>query len=613
MSEESTGVARMIPLLRHALGDADLDLPSQVQTVFNAIMGSRPDFLVIVDIHGIVRFVSNACERFFGLPLSELEGQPFETLIAPQDRQLYSQFIDQRVEPLIGQSFSEPIPLDLRIVCKDPTTGASILRWMALRIASSDVLRDAGPDGAMLLFSLMDISHREAEEKRILQQLNFDALTGLPSRYSLLAQIEKHISSYQSLGAEVPFHLAFFDLDRFKNVNDALGHRLGDQFLASLCHRLQSVFRDEQVFGRCGGDEFLLFLPAMQDLDEVSQLCLQALDVLREPLLVEGYTLSCGASFGIARYPDHGSTVDDLIRAADTAMYHVKRQGQGGCAVFDSSMSAERFSQLELEQELREALIQEDFVAFYQPSVCLRSGQIKGVEALVRWNHQRLGLMEPAEFLPLAVQAGLMQDVDQLVQRQAFQTVAGWHEDGAELHLSINCSAAQIESPDFLQQIQTLCRETGFPTNKLNIELTEQALVRHIEHAATNIQAARDQGIQIAIDDFGMGYSSLQYLRDFPVDILKIDRSFIQDLHTDQDVETGVSLVDAIIAMAKGLELTLVAEGVERPAQLKYLQAKDCDQGQGYLFAEACDAEQMKALLAKADFSSVVTWADDNG
>lgn len=164
-----------------------------------------------------------------------------------------------------------------------------------------------------------------------------------------------------------------------------------------------------------------------------------------------------------------------------------------------------------------------------------------------------------------------------------------------------------------MQQIQTLCRETGFPTNKLNIELTEQALVRHIEHAATNIQAARDQGIQIAIDDFGMGYSSLQYLRDFPVDILKIDRSFIQDLHTDQDVETGVSLVDAIIAMAKGLELTLVAEGVERPAQLKYLQAKDCDQGQGYLFAEACDAEQMKALLAKADFSSVVTWADDNG
>jgi diguanylate cyclase (GGDEF)-like protein len=612
VSEENTDIARLIPLLRHALGNVDLDLPPQVQTVFNVIIGSRPDLLVIVDVHGIVRFVSNACEHFFGWHFGELEGKPFETLIAPQDRQLYSQFFGQRIEPLIGQSFSEPVPLDLRFVREDPKTGVSFLRWMALRVASSDVLRDAGPDGGVLLFSLMDISHREAEEKRILQQLNFDALTGLPSRYNLLAQIEKHIASYQALGAEVPFHLVFFDLDRFKNVNDALGHRLGDQFLASLCQRLQSVFQDGQVFGRFGGDEFLLFLPAMQDLDEVSQLCLQALDLLREPLLVEGYTLSCGASFGIARYPNHGRSVDDLIQAADTAMYHVKSQGQGGCAVFDSSMSVERFSQLELEQELKEALIQGDFVAFYQPVVCLHSGKIKGVEALVRWNHQRLGLMEPAEFLPLAVRAGLMHDIDQLVQRQALQTVAGWHDEGVELHLSINCSAAQIESPDFLRQIQTLCRETGFAANKLNIELTEQTLVRHIEHAATNIQAARDQGIQIAIDDFGMGYSSLQYLREFPVDILKIDRSFIQDLYTEQDVATGVSLVDAIIAMAKGLKLTLVAEGVERPAQLKYLQAKDCDQGQGYLFAEACDAEQMRELLAKADFSSLVTWTDDS-
>ncbi len=612
MSEEKTDVARLIPLLRHALGSTDIDFPPKVRVVFNAIMGSRPDLLLIVDVHGIIQFVSNACERLFGSPFAELEGQSFEMLIAPQDRQLYTQFMNHRVEPFIGQSFSELVPLDLRVVCQDPTKGISFQRWMALRVGSSDILRSAGSDRAMLLFSLMDISHREAEEKRILQQLNFDALTGLPSRYSLLAQIEKHVATDQSLGAGVPFHLVFFDLDRFKNVNDALGHRLGDQFLASLCRRLQSVFQDGQVFGRFGGDEFLLFLPSMQDLDEVSQLCLQALNLLREPLLVEGYTLSCGASFGIARYPDHGKTVDDLIQAADTAMYHVKSQGQGGCAVFDSSMNVERFSQLELEQELREALIQEDFVAFYQPLVCLRSGRIKGVEALVRWNHPRLGLMEPADFLPLAVQAGLMHDIDQLVQRQALQAVAGWLGEGFEFQLSINCSAAQIESPDFLHQIQTHCSETGFPTNKLNIELTEQTLVRHIEHAATNIQAARDQGIQIAIDDFGMGYSSLQYLRDFPVDILKIDRSFIQDLHTDQDVATGVSLVDAIIAMAKGLELTLIAEGVERPAQLKYLQTKDCDQGQGYLFAEACDAEQMKEVLARADFSSLVTWADDN-
>jgi diguanylate cyclase (GGDEF)-like protein len=452
----------------------------------------------------------------------------------------------------------------------------------------------------------MDISHREAEENRILRQLNFDELTGLPSRYSLLEQIEKHIAATQSSDTEVPFHVAFFDLDRFKNVNDALGHRLGDRFLASLCHRLKEVFEEGQVFGRFGGDEFLLFLPHMQDLDEASQLCLRALDSLLKPLQVEGYTLSCGASFGVARYPEHGKTVDDLIQAADTAMYHVKSQGQGGCAVFDSSMSSERFSQLELEQELREALIEEDFEAFFQPLVCLRSGQIKGVEALVRWKHRRLGLMEPTEFLPLAVQAGLMQEIDQLVQRQALQAASRWLEEGLEIHLSINCSAAQIESSDFLKHVQTLCHETGFPTNKLSIELTEQTLVRQIEHAAINIQAARDLGIQIAIDDFGMGYSSLKYLREFPVDILKIDKSFIQDLHTAQDVAAGVSLVDAIIAMAKGLELTLIAEGVERPAQLAYLQAKSCDQAQGHLFAEACDAGQMRQILSLGGFASLI-------
>ena len=338
-----------------------------------------------------------------------------------------------------------------------------------------------------------------------------------------------------------------------------------------------------------------------------------ALDTLLEPLQVDGYTLSCGASFGIARYPDHGSTVDELIQAADTAMYHIKSQGIGGCAVFDSSMNAERFSQLELEQELRAALVQGDFVAFYQPLVCLRSGQIKGVEALARWNHKRLGLLEPKDFLSLALQAGLMQEIDLLVQRHALRDAGHWLEQGFDVHLSINCSAVQVELPDFVTQIENLCAEMQFPANRLYIELTEQTLVRQIEHAVNNIQAVRDRGMKIAIDDFGMGYSSLKYLREFPIDILKIDRSFIQDLHTDQDVEAGVSLVDAIIAMAKGLGLTLIAEGVERPAQLAYLQGKSCDQAQGYLFTQACSSEQMLKVLSGSGFAAVVGAEDSAG
>lgn len=396
-------------------------------------------------------------------------------------------------------------------------------------------------------------------------------------------------------------------------MNDALGHRLGDRFLSALCHRLQNALDEGQIFGRFGGDEFLLFFPGVADLGEASKICMGALDTLLEPLQVDGYTLSCGASFGIARYPDHGSTVDELIQAADTAMYHIKSQGIGGCAVFDSSMNAERFSQLELEQELRAALVQGDFVAFYQPLVCLRSGQIKGVEALARWNHKRLGLLEPKDFLSLALQAGLMQEIDLLVQRQALRDAGHWLEQGFDVHLSINCSAVQVELPDFVTQIENLCAEMQFPANRLYIELTEQTLVRQIEHAVNNIQAVRDRGMKIAIDDFGMGYSSLKYLREFPIDILKIDRSFIQDLHTDQDVEAGVSLVDAIIAMAKGLGLTLIAEGVERPAQLAYLQGKSCDQAQGYLFTQACSSEQMLKVLSGSGFAAVVGAEDSAG
>ena len=613
MIDDSTDVGRLLLAMHQALGSAAVALPPDAQMFLNAIMGSRPDFLLLTDARGHVEFMSAACQRHLGLSEDELQGLSFESLIAPKDRASLSQFMGPLVESRLGQSFAKLGPLDLRVLCKNPDTGAVIQRWMTLRVSAPDVLPRDGAANTLLFLSLTDITHHEAEEKRILQQLNFDALTGLPSRYNLLSQIEQHIALNQTAGVDTPFHLAFFDTDRFKNVNDALGHRLGDRFLSALCHRLQNALDEGQIFGRFGGDEFLLFFPGVADLGEASKICMGALDTLLEPLQVDGYTLSCGASFGIARYPDHGSTVDELIQAADTAMYHIKSQGIGGCAVFDSSMNAERFSQLELEQELRAALVQGDFVAFYQPLVCLRSGQIKGVEALARWNHKRLGLLEPKDFLSLALQAGLMQEIDLLVQRQALRDAGHWLEQGFDVHLSINCSAVQVELPDFVTQIENLCAEMQFPANRLYIELTEQTLVRQIEHAVNNIQAVRDRGMKIAIDDFGMGYSSLKYLREFPIDILKIDRSFIQDLHTDQDVEAGVSLVDAIIAMAKGLGLTLIAEGVERPAQLAYLQGKSCDQAQGYLFTQACSSEQMLKVLSGSGFAAVVGAEDSAG
>lgn len=473
---------------------------------------------------------------------------------------------------------------------------------MALRVGSINLLPDASSQEPLFFFSLIDITQREEEEGRIRRQLNFDAMTGLPSRYSLISQVESHIQSKKVARDDAPFVFVFFDLDRFKNINDALGHRIGDQFLEALCHRLQASLAQNQIFARFGGDEFVLFLPDIADLDEASDLCLRTLDLMREPTEVAGYSLSCGASFGLARYPDHGTTIDALIQAADTAMYHIKSLGSGGCAIFEASMSSERFSQLELEQELREAFNQGDFTAFFQPIVDLASGEIVGVEALARWRHRRLGLLDPSAFLIVAEQAGLVPDIDALVQKSALDCAARWRSLGHDLAVSINCSSAQIEHAEFPQEIDTLCKEADFPVECLQIELTEQALVRQIERAAVSIQALRDKGVKVAIDDFGMGYSSLSYLRQLPVDVLKIDQTFIQEIQTDSDARAVVSLADAIIAMAKGLGLSVIAEGVERRAQLAYLSQQGCDQAQGYLFGEPCDEKEMLSVLAQGDF-----------
>ncbi|MAQ61347.1 MAG: hypothetical protein CMQ10_04640 [Gammaproteobacteria bacterium] len=449
----------------------------------------------------------------------------------------------------------------------------------------------------------MDILHREQEEERILRQRNFDALTGLPSRYNIMSTVEKHIELSDE-GS--PFVFVFFDLDRFKTVNDALGHRIGDELLSSICQRLNRWLDSAHVFARFGGDEFILFLPSVRDLDEAQTLCLRALDLMREPIDVAGYTLSCGASFGLARYPDHGTTIDALIQAADTAMYHSKSLGTGGCAVFDESMNAERFSQIELEQEMREALAQHAFLAFYQPCVDLVSGEIVAVEALARWQHKRRGLLNPHDFLALANQAGLVAEIDAQVQKSALQQAAVWRAAGFDLLLSINCSSAQIERTDFLPNFQSMCAEAGYPLERLQLEITEQTLVQQVQLAASNIQSLCAKGVRVAIDDFGMGYSSLSYLRQFPVDVVKIDRTFIQDIQTLAQARVGVSLADAIIAMAKSLGLALIAEGVEYSAKISYLRQQACDMAQGYLFSEPCDTAQMQLLLDQQGFADLL-------
>ena len=601
-NQSTSDASRLTQLINHAMGSVVIDMQPNVQQICNTLISARPDYLMLVNARGQIRFASDACEDLVGIAGAALEDHTFDSLLVAEDRHSYQHFMNESVIPLAGSSFSKLGPLDLRVRIAGETKPEAF-RWVALRIASVDLLRGSNQQHALFFFSLMDITHREQEEERILRQLNFDALTGLPSRYNIMSTVEKHIELSDE-GA--PFVFVFFDLDRFKTVNDALGHRIGDEFLSSICQRLNRWLDNAHVFARFGGDEFILFMPSMSDLEEAKALCLRALDLMREPMDVAGYTLSCGASFGLARYPDHGTTIDALIQAADTAMYHTKSLGTGGCAVFDESMNAERFSQIELEQEMREALAQQAFLAFYQPCVDLVTGEIVAVEALARWQHKRRGLLNPHDFLALANQAGLVAEIDAQVQQSALQQAAAWRDAGFDLLLSINCSSVQIESADFLPKIESMCAAAGYPLERLQLEITEQTLVRQVELAAANIQSLRAKGVRVAIDDFGMGYSSLTYLRQFPVDVLKIDRTFIQDIQTLAQARVGVSLADAIIAMAKSLGLELIAEGVEYSAQISYLRQQACDMAQGYLFSEPCDAAQMRRLLDQEGFADLL-------
>ena len=601
-NQSTSDASRLTQLINHAMGSVVIDMQPNVQQICNTLISARPDYLMLVNAQGQIRFASDACEDLVGIAGAALEDHTFDSLLVAEDRHSYQHFMNESVIPLAGSSFSKLGPLDLRVRIAGETKPEAF-RWVALRIASVDLLRGSNQQHALFFFSLMDITHREQEEERILRQLNFDALTGLPSRYNIMSTVEKHIELSDE-GA--PFVFVFFDLDRFKTVNDALGHRIGDEFLSSICQRLNRWLDNAHIFARFGGDEFILFLPSMSDLEEAKALCLRALDLMREPMDVVGYTLSCGASFGLARYPDHGTTIDALIQAADTAMYHTKILGTGGCAVFDESMNAERFSQIELEQEMREALAQQAFLAFYQPCVDLVTGEIVAVEALARWQHNRRGLLNPHDFLALANQAGLVAEIDAQVQQSALQQAAAWRDAGFDLLLSINCSSVQIESADFLPKIESMCAAAGYPLERLQLEITEQTLVRQVELAAANIQSLRAKGVRVAIDDFGMGYSSLTYLRQFPVDVLKIDRTFIQDIQTLAQARVGVSLADAIIAMAKSLGLELIAEGVEYSAQISYLRQQACDMAQGYLFSEPCDAAQMQRLMDQEGFAHLL-------
>lgn len=453
-------------------------------------------------------------------------------------------------------------------------------------------------EGQRLLQAIIrDISERKEAEERLHHQARHDALTGLPNRTQISEQLRHAILRAQRSHTQVA--LLFLDLDLFKNINDSLGHTTGDALLRALARRMRSVLREKDNIGRFGGDEFLVLIEDIQELADIVLVANKLADTVAQPLTIEGRELCVTTSIGISIAPDDSSSAEQLIRFADTAMYQAKERGRNNFQFFTSDMNLRLQQRLELENDLRKALQQHQLLLHYQPQIDLRSGRIIGSEALVRWQHPQRGLIGPDLFIPLAEQTGLISDIGRWVLREACLQNRLWQQQGfADLAVAVNLSARQFQNLRLVEEVLAVLRDTGLAATALELELTESLLMSDVQTAVEQMQRLSQAGIRLAIDDFGTGYSSLNHLHRFPLDRLKVDRSFVQSI-----AQQDSTIARSIIVLAHELGLEVIAEGIETAPQRDFLLQHRCHFGQGYLFSPPVSAADFGALLRQDVFS----------
>jgi diguanylate cyclase len=481
------------------------------------------------------------------------------------------------------------------------TTGTGVDNsWMAGAIAVITFLILS----TTRLLSVFDarMANRTARMAESLQKANaelkhmvlHDALTEMPNRLLLEDRIGQAISAHRRSGRHCA--VLFVDLDRFKNVNDSLGHFVGDELLRAIADRLRASVRADDTAARLGGDEFVLLLREVERPEDAVNVARKIVEAISAPILAHGHELSVTPSIGIALFPQHGGSAQMLITNADAAMYHVKKSGRNSLQLFDPQMSTFFPDRLALENDLRKALERHELELFYQPKVDVHSGKTTGMEALVRWNHPARGLIPPAEFIPLAEETGMIIPLGHWVLREACRQNKAWQEQGlAPLRIAINISAAQLRHDDLVDSVAVALRETGLEPRYLEIEITESVVMQNASASVAMLDRLSQMGIHLAVDDFGTGYSSLSYLKRFPINTLKIDSSFIRDLTSDKN---DAVIVQAIIALAHSLNLQVVAEGVEDLTQLGFLQGFGSVQYQGYLHSKPLRAADFERLMA---------------
>jgi diguanylate cyclase (GGDEF)-like protein len=481
----------------------------------------------------------------------------------------------------------------------------------ALRLASDSILvhrhgkqvpveDSAAPihdwDGRVVgaVMALRDISDSVAMTSKMRHLAQHDFLTNLPNRVLLNDRITLAIAAAKR--SDTHPVLLFLDLDKFKHINDSLGHAVGDQLLQAVAHRLLGCIRTSDTVSRHGGDEFVILLADERRPEDASLTAEKILLALSTPFLIDGQELHTSTSIGISAFPFDGTDAAALIKNADTAMYHAKERGRNNYQFFHHAMNTRAVERQLIESNLRRALERGEFTLHYQPKVDLVTNRITGVEALLRWQHPEWGLVQPERFIAIAEECGLIIALGRWVLREACEQAVRWRDAGiAPVSIAVNVSALEFRHREFVDRVLAIFQETGVDPACLQLELTETVLMRDVITSAGLLARLKAVGVKIVVDDFGTGYSSLSYLNQFPIDVLKIDQSFVRGI--DASAMNNGAIVSAVISMGKNLHQRVIAEGVEDEQQLAFLRAHECNEGQGYLFSHPVDAVHMQAML----------------
>ncbi|MDD5364216.1 MAG: EAL domain-containing protein [Gallionellaceae bacterium] len=556
------------------------------------LVNSSPDIIYTLDPEGRFTFLNESAQRILGVGAERLIGRHYDEIVYRPDReQARYSMNDRRTGERATQNFELRFKLwPEHTDCRAQNDAVTVeLNAMGLYRTASDGQREfIGSYGVA-----RDISERKRAEATIAFQAYHDLLTGLPNRALFRDRLGQTIVQAKRLGQKLA--ILFLDLDHFKMVNDTLGHLVGDELLQAVSLRLRGCLRETDTLARIGGDEFLVLLPHIRSNHNTAVLAQKIITSLKAPFHIEEHELFVSLSVGAALYPDDGETIETLIKHADMAMYHAKDRGRNGYCLYTRELDNSITGRLDIQTGLRRALQRGEFEVHYQPQVDIASGQIVGMEALVRWRHPEKGMIQPADFIAIAEDSGLIGPISDWVLQVVCQQAHIWQQMALPpITLAVNLSARQIEHPDFVANFSEILKAYHLDGSRVEIEITESTLMRDIEGCIVKLKQLSDLGVEVSIDDFGTGYSSLSYLQKLPIHTLKIDKSFVNSLTPDLG---GASIVNGIAAMAKGMHLNLIAEGVESAEQLAFLKAVGCDAYQGFLFSKPVDSAQATRLL----------------